>query len=57
MEGFEGFEIELKDLTPEVREKAIELAHQYLQRPGYDRARAIKEAIADAEAWYMESEG
>jgi hypothetical protein len=57
MEGFEAFETELKDLVPEVREKALELAGQYLNKQGYNKARAIKEGIADAQAWFMESEG
>jgi uncharacterized protein YdaT len=57
MEGFEGFETELKDLVPEVREKALELAGQYLNERGYNKAQPIKEGIADAQAWFMESEG
>jgi hypothetical protein len=57
MEGFEEFEIDLKDLIPEVRAKALELATWYLEKPGYDKARAAKEGIADAQAWFMESEG
>jgi uncharacterized protein YdaT len=57
MEGFEAFETDLKDLTREVREKALELAGLYLEKPGYDKARAVKEGIADAQAWFMESEG
>jgi uncharacterized protein YdaT len=57
MEGFEAFETDLKDLRPDVREKALELAAAYLEERGYDKARAVKEGIADAQAWFMESEG
>lgn len=57
MEGFEDFETELKDMSPVVRAKALELATKYLQKPGYDKDRAVKEGIADAQAWFMESEG
>jgi hypothetical protein len=57
MEGFEDFETELKDLMPDVKAKALELIERYLKKPGYDKARAVKEGIADAQAWFMESEG
>jgi uncharacterized protein YdaT len=53
---FEGFDDQLKDLRPEVKEKALELAAGYLDN-GTDPGVALKKAIAEAELWFLDSEG
>jgi uncharacterized protein YdaT len=53
---FEGFDDQLKDLRPEVKEKALELASGYLNM-GTEAAIALKKAIAEAELWFLDSEG
>jgi uncharacterized protein YdaT len=53
---FEGFDDQLKDLRPEVKEKALELAAGY-QQDGLDAVVALKKAIAEAELWFLDSEG
>lgn len=55
-EPFQGFDDLLKDLRPEVKEKAIALATGY-QQNGMDGAIALKKAITEAELWFLESEG
>ncbi len=40
----------MKHLSPDVREKAIEIANALLDE-GYDEGRAIRIAIAQAKAW------
>lgn len=53
---FEGFDDQLKDLRPEVKEKALELAAGYPD-DGTDPAIVLKKAIAEAELWFLDSEG
>lgn len=55
-EKFEAFHDELKDLRPEVKQKALELASGYV-REGMEAAIALKKAIAEAELWFLDSEG
>ena len=55
-EKFEGFEMKLKDLKPEVKEKALELAENYHSQ-GLEPKAALKKAVATAEAWFMDLEG
>lgn len=56
MEQFEGFDDELKDLRPEVKEKALELAAGHL-KDGVEANVALKKAITEAELWFLDSEG
>lgn len=44
------YPISLKNLTPEVRDKAIEIANALLEE-GYEEGRAIAIATAKAEEW------
>ncbi|MDN3584959.1 hypothetical protein [Mucilaginibacter flavus] len=55
-EKFEGFDDQLKDLRPEVKQKALELAAGYHQ-DGLQSGVALKKAIAEAELWFLDSEG
>lgn len=40
-----------KNFTPEVRDKAIEIANALLEDEGYDEGRAIAIATSQAEEW------
>ncbi|WP_291123583.1 hypothetical protein [Flavobacterium sp. UBA6046] len=53
---FAGFDDHLKDLRPEVKEKALELAACY-HLDGLEAGIALKKAIAEAELWFLDSEG
>lgn len=55
-EQFQGFDDLLKDLRPEVKDKSIGLAADY-RRDGMDETIALKKAIAEAELWFLDSEG
>jgi hypothetical protein len=55
-EKFEGFDDKLKDLRPEVKQKALELASGYVHE-GMEAGIALKKAIAEAELWFLDSEG
>lgn len=55
--AFNDFDAELKDLTPEVRKKALEIAAKLISNKGYDKARALKQAIQEAESWFLDLEG
>lgn len=53
---FEGFDDQLNALRPEVKKKALELAAGY-QHDGLEAGIALKKAIAEAELWFLDSEG
>lgn len=55
-EKFEGYDDELKDLRPKVKQKALELASGYVHE-GLEASTAVKKAIAEAELWFLDSEG
>jgi uncharacterized protein YdaT len=55
-EKFKASDEDLKDLRPEVKEKALELAASYLEA-GTEAGIALKKAIAAAELWFLDSEG
>lgn len=46
----ENYPVSMKNLTPEVRDKAIDIANALLEE-GYDEGRAIAIATAQAEEW------
>lgn len=54
---FEDIDLELKDLKPNVRAKALELLKDRQGELQSDRNLAIKRAIEEAENWFMDSEG
>ncbi len=54
---FEDFPLEMKDLTPQVREKAIEIANKLMVEKCLDEKEAIREAIEQAEEWFLDMEG
>lgn len=52
---FEDFKADLKDLTPEVRKKALNLVKKLMEKEGYSKDKAIKEAIVEAQEWFFDS--
>lgn len=50
-------ELYLKDLTPEVQEKAKEIAEKLSKESEYSEERIIKEAIKRAQEWLYNAEG
>lgn len=54
---FENFKADLINLTPEVREKAIEIANRLMKKGGISEDEAIKKGIKRAEEWFLDSEG
>ncbi len=54
---FENFKPALDSLTPQVRNKAIEIAHQLMEQGGISEEKAIQQAIVRAEEWFYNSEG
>ena len=54
---FENFNLQLKDLKPEVREKAIEIASVLISEKGLEKDAAIKRGIEEAENWFLDAEG
>ncbi len=54
---FENFKPKLENLTPEVREKALQIAHQLMDKGGISEEKAISEAIVKAEEWFYDLEG
>lgn len=53
---FDHFKIDLAELRPEVREKAIELIGQMIDK-GVPKNQAVSEGIQEAETWFLESQG
>lgn len=56
MENINRSDDRLKDLKPEVKEKALSLAADY-QKKGIDSEEALKRGIIEAEEWFTELEG
>ena len=54
---FEGFDARFKELDPRVQKEALELAKRLMEKEGYDREAAIKEAIKQAEQRFLDLEG
>jgi uncharacterized protein YdaT len=55
---FNDYEHMLNELTPKVREKAIQLALEMLAEGKYtDKEQALKEGIRQADEWFTELEG
>ena len=54
---FENFKAQLNDLSLEVREKALKIANQLMEKGGISEEEAIREGIAQAQEWLYDSEG
>lgn len=54
---FENFKTDLDDLDPRVREKALEIANNLMEKDDYSEERAIEEAIKEAEEWFLDRQG
>tara|TARA_R110000823_G_scaffold311448_1_gene437001 strand:+ start:17454 stop:17630 length:177 start_codon:yes stop_codon:yes gene_type:complete len=53
----ENFKPKLENLTPEVREKALEIAHELIKKGGISEKKAISKAIVKAEEWFYNLKG
>ncbi len=54
---FENFKPKLQNLTPEVREKVLEIAHEIMETGSVSEEKAISQAIIKAEEWFYDLEG
>ena len=54
---FKNFDIQLTDLKPEVREKALEIAAVLVSEKGMAKDAALKKGIEQAENWFLDAEG
>lgn len=54
---FENMEVYLKDLTPEVRKKAMEIAEKLKKESEHSEEKIIQEAIKRAQEWLYDLEG
>jgi len=54
---FKDFDLHLKDLKPEVRGKAIEIAAFLVSEKGLGKEVALKQGIERAENWFLDAEG
>lgn len=53
----ENYPIEMKDLSPELREKAIELGNMLIKDSGMEEGEAVAIAISQAEEWATTQQG
>ena len=56
-ELFINFGLELDDLNSIVKERAIEIANQLLEKDKISKEEALKEGIKQAEEWFLDMEG
>ncbi|WP_169718936.1 hypothetical protein [Aequorivita capsosiphonis] len=54
---FENFKADLDNLSPGVREKAMEIANRLMKKGGISEDKAIKMGIKRAEEWFLDSGG
>lgn len=54
---FENFKVQLENLTPEVRKRALEIAEKLMKIGGVSEDEAIRKGIKRAEEWFLNSEG
>ncbi len=54
---FENFKGTLKDLTPEVRKRALKIANKLMEKGGLSEEEAVKKGIVEAQEWFYDSEG
>ncbi|AMP99772.1 hypothetical protein QG516_21425 [Pedobacter gandavensis] len=53
----ENFPLEMQDLKPIIREKAIEIANKLKQERTVNELAIVEEAIKQAEEWFLNLEG
>lgn len=53
----ENFPLEMQDLNPQVREKAIEIANRMKQQRTVNELAIVEQAIKEAEEWFINMEG
>jgi uncharacterized protein YdaT len=53
----ENFPLEMQELKPIVREKAVEIANRLKQERSVNELAIIEEAIKQAQEWFLNIEG
>ncbi|WGQ10784.1 hypothetical protein QG516_03835 [Pedobacter gandavensis] len=53
----ENFPLEMQDLKPQEREKAIEIANRMKQQRTVNELAIVEQAIKEAEEWFINMEG
>lgn len=53
----EYFPLEMDDLEPRVRQKAIEIANKLISEGNQSNPQLVRQAIAQAEEWFLDLEG
>ena len=54
---FEDFKTDLDGLNPKVREKALEIAKELVEKKDLPAKDALQEAITKAEEWFYDIQG
>jgi uncharacterized protein YdaT len=54
---FENYGENLKNLNPKVRKKALEIANRFMAEGNYSEGDAIKQAIKEAQEWFLDMQG
>ncbi|HLR32273.1 MAG TPA: hypothetical protein VK074_07280 [Fodinibius sp.] len=54
---FENHGADLKNLEPQVREKALEIANHLMEEEDYSEGEAIKQAVKEAQEWFLDKQG
>jgi uncharacterized protein YdaT len=54
---FENYPLEMRDLKPIIREKAIEIANKLKQEKTINELAIVEEAIKQAQEWFINQEG
>jgi uncharacterized protein YdaT len=54
---FENYGTDLKNLNPQVREKALKIASRLMEEGDYTEGEAIKQAIKEAQEWFLDKQG
>jgi len=53
---FENYGANLKNLEPQVRGKALEIASRLIEKGGYSEGEAIKQAVKEAREWFLDKQ-
>ncbi len=54
---FENYGENLKNLNPKVRKKALEIANRLMAEGNYSEGDAIKQAVKEAQEWFLDMQG
>ena len=54
---FKNFGDDLKNLNPQVRKKALEIANRLMEEGDYTKGEAMKKAVKEAQEWFLDKQG